>query len=142
MPDVLRSDRFCRCLPVLLLTLMLAAPAQAADPTAPPAWARSAPASAAPERTATGRVAPVLPKLQQIVHGEQSRAVINGRLLAIGDEVDGYQLIAIGPDSVRLQSRQGVRELSLIKETLRESAVSGQTAPVTDAAQDNKRTKR
>lgn len=136
MPDVLLNKRLW-----LLVLLCCGNHSLAVDPTAPPAWARpAAPVVSAP--AAGARVEVSLPKLQQIVMGEQSRAVINGRLLAVGDEVDGYRLISIGPDSVRLQSRQGVRELSLIKETLRESVAPVTAAETAPKAPDNKRTNR
>lgn len=136
MPDVITNKSLW-----LLVLLCWGDLSWAVDPTAPPAWAKpSAPVVSAPATAA--RVEITLPKLQQIVLGEQSRAVINGRLLAVGDEVDGYRLISIGPDSVRLQSRQGVRELSLIKETLRESVAPVTAVETAPRTSDNKRTNR
>lgn len=115
----------------LILLAMLPVVVHAEDPTAPPSWART---SVVRESAAEHAVVvhQPLPRLQQIVLGKEARAVINGRLLAVGDEIAGYRLQAIKSHSVLLMSRQGAKQLSLIEETLRDSAVPTDPPSVAD----------
>jgi hypothetical protein len=107
---------------MLMVLAILPAVAHAEDPTAPPSWARASVVRESAAEHATVVLQP-LPRLQQIVLGKEARAVINGRLLAVGDEIAGYRLQAIKSHTVLLISRQGIQQLSLIEETLRDSAV-------------------
>jgi MSHA biogenesis protein MshK len=81
----------------------------ALDPTQPPASALTANASG------NGQAALVL---QSIVRGgRQSRAVINGQSLQVGDELDGAKLRAIYAHSVVLE-RQGQQQVLRLVEPI------------------------
>lgn len=52
--------------------------------------------------------------LQSIIQSKQvKKAVINGKLLNVGDKYKGFELVAINSKGVVLQSSQGRMELSL-----------------------------
>ncbi|WP_430461575.1 hypothetical protein ACQUQU_02010 [Thalassolituus sp. LLYu03] len=85
----------------------------AADPTMPPDWQRAPVSAAAAE--------PEL-RLQQIrISAGDALAVINDRIVRVGDQIDGAQVMAISPSSVRVKIRQNLRELSLLTITRRVS---------------------
>lgn len=53
-------------------------------------------------------------KLQGILFSEQnSSAIINGKSVKTGDEIDGLKVIEIGRSSVRVQSGSDVRDLTM-----------------------------
>lgn len=94
---------------VCVLTLLGAPLVLASDPMMPPQWntAPAAPAEKEPELN-----------LQQIrIGNNDALAVINGRIVRVGDRVDGAQVVAIFPATVRVKIRQKERELSLLTNT-------------------------
>ena len=100
----------------LLLSLLLCAPALAAkqglrDPTRPlAATVRNTTTS-----TAAHPAAPIVPpQLQLVLVGPDRRyAVIDGELLAEGDEVRGLPLLKILDDAVVMKTLNGPRTLPL-----------------------------
>ena len=50
-----------------------------------------------------------------ITGGENPIAVINGRFVRIGEEVEGYQIISIGPNEVTLMSNNLHKTLEVLK---------------------------
>lgn len=96
---------------IVILVLAMAAPAFASDPMMPPQW-NSAPVVKAEKE-------PEL-NLQQIrIRSGDALAVINGRIVRVGDSIDGAKVTAILPASVRVKIRQKERELSLLTNTRR-----------------------
>jgi len=77
-------------------------------PSAPPRAATAArPATQAP-------LPPAPPQLTGIlIDGSARRAVLSGRLVAIGDEVGGFRVLAIEPGRVRLQRGETTYTLEL-----------------------------
>jgi len=78
-------------------------PAAAAEPAAATAFA-------APQNTAAEQPAPVptpdARKFQlsgMMLDARQPMAIINGRLVGVGDQVEGYEVLAISKDGVRLE---------------------------------------
>ena len=89
-----------------------AAPAQAgplADPTRPPAWVAPA-ASAAPARGTVGRAPAAEPRPQprlqsvQLPEGGAASAVIDGRVVKVGDPVGDAVVVAIDADGLVLRN--------------------------------------
>ena len=88
----------------VLLALTATLQVWASDPTQPEIMALAP--------VATADQAPALPKLTLIqFSGSRFHAVINGRLVRPGDEIDGYQVQQINARQVFL--RQGERQLVL-----------------------------
>jgi hypothetical protein len=71
-----------------------------------PLWRDSTPAgpSAAPDPGA--EFAKAHPLVAVVMDGQQSRVLINDRLLALGGQIDGYTLVSVGPKSAVFE-RQG-----------------------------------
>lgn len=91
-----------------LAVLLLGAPARAGDPLPDPTRPELAPASAEPAAAAARF------ELRAVLIGEGRRvAVINGRALAVGDSVDGAEVLAIEAGRVRIRTPDGERELAL-----------------------------
>lgn len=84
----------------------------AADPTRPPGWLTGNPQRSAPS-------VPVKAfNLQQVLIRADSRfAVINDRLLSVGEKIKGATLISITPGSVVLKIRQKRVKLSLLNKS-------------------------
>lgn len=107
----------------LLALALLSAPESRAqglaDPTRPPNFA-GLPFGATP-------AAPSGPLLQSIVLSPKRRlAVIDGKLVGIGDRVGDATLVAIEIDSVRLREGGGTRVLKLLPEVRkRETETAG-----------------
>ena len=75
------------------------------DPTRPPAYV--------PRETPAGERGW---RLQAVFRGPGgARALINGRLVAVGERVDGARVVAIGPGRVVLATDAGRRELRLVR---------------------------
>ncbi len=76
------------------------------DPTRPPAYApRQAPAPGTRDW-----------RLEAVFHGPGgARALINGRLVAVGERVGGARVVAIGSRRVVLATDAGRRELRLVR---------------------------
>lgn len=112
-------QRLLQRFPLLLLAPALAAaagPAGLADPTRPPGAvaAPAAPVAAAPH---TPRKAPSMPpRLQsvQLGRGGEATALIDGRLLRVGDALGGAKLVSIDLQGVQLQGPQGSERLWLL----------------------------
>ena len=102
-----------------LLSLLLCAPAMAAkqglrDPTRPLAATVRNTTAATAARTAASAAPIVPPQLQLVLVGHDRRyAVIDGELLAEGDEVRGLPLLKILDDAVVLKTPNGPRTLPL-----------------------------
>ncbi len=107
---------------VLATALLALAPwAQAqglADPTRPPNFSGLTP---------DGEVAaPAGPVLQSIVLSPGRRfALINGKVVAVGDRVGPATLVAIEIDSVRLREGGGTRVLKLLPDIRKRDAEAG-----------------
>jgi hypothetical protein len=100
---------------LLLIAGLLCAPALGAeklrDPTRPLATPQRAGAAATP---AAPKAAPVLPVLQLVLMGAERRyAVIDGELLAEGDDIRGLTVQKILDDAVVLITPNGPRTLPL-----------------------------
>jgi len=92
--------------PLLLLSLLLSLPALAwqGDPTRP---LLAGPAAAVAQNK--GDMV-----LQSIIRKQQAyKAVINGRLVGLGESINGYQVMEIKSSSVLLKSAKERLELSL-----------------------------
>ena len=91
-------------LTALLLLLAQVAHGQQADPTRPFG-------AVASDNSRENKATLVL---QSVIQSDNSRkAIINGRVLNIGDKYNGFELIAINANGVVLDSPQGRMELSL-----------------------------
>lgn len=99
---------FKRCLLILVMAL-LAMPSFGAlqDPTRPPTAAAAAVRAPTP-----GTTNPRWVLSSTLVSPQRRTAVINGRLLAVGEHIDGARVTDIQADSVRL--RVDGREVSLM----------------------------
>ncbi len=100
----------------LLASLAISAPAEAGalrDPTKP--LVSDAPRRAGTPGAAPGpAVAPVLPQLQLVLTSQGRRyAVIDGELLAIGDQIRGLRLLQVSEGAVVLSTPNGPRSLLL-----------------------------
>lgn len=72
--------------------------------------------------TAQSKVAKNRLVLQSIVENEHSRkAIINGKILKVGDSIGQYELVAINARTVVLNSLQKEMELSLFSATVAKS---------------------
>ena len=95
-----------------------AAPASAqalGDPTRPPNFAGLS--------FSTAEAAPSGPVLQSIVLSPKRRlALIDGKLIGIGDRVGGATLVAIEIDSVRLREGRGTKVVKLLPDVRRRDA--------------------
>lgn len=109
-----------RRLPLLLLTPVLAAalaaaagPAGLADPTRPPGTV-AAPVAAASRMPP--KAAPAPPRLQsvQLGRGGDATALVDGRLLRVGDALGEAKLVAIDLQGVQLLGPQGSQRLWLL----------------------------
>ena len=105
-----------KILPVLIAALMCA-PASAAgklrDPTRPLATTTRS-GGAAPAGTPRAATPAVVPELQLVLVGGTRRyAVIDGELLAEGNEIRGLKLLQILNDAVVLMTPNGPRTLPL-----------------------------
>jgi hypothetical protein len=103
---------------LLLIAGLLCAPALGAeklrDPTRPLATPQRAGAAATPATPAAPKAAPVLPVLQLVLMGAERRyAVIDGELLAEGDDIRGLTVQKILDDAVVLITPNGPRTLPL-----------------------------
>jgi len=104
---------------LLLIAGLLCAPALGAeklrDPTRPLAAPQRAGAGAGAAATPSApKAAPVLPVLQLVLMGAERRyAVIDGELLAEGDDIRGLTLQKILADAVVLITPNGPRTLPL-----------------------------
>ncbi len=101
---------------LILIAALLCAPASAAgklrDPTRP--LAATVRAGATPAGTPRAVVPAVLPELQLVLVGGARRyAVIDGELLAEGDEIRALKLLQILNDAVVLMTPNGPRTLPL-----------------------------
>lgn len=108
-------------LAAVLLALAPQAHAQAlADPTRPPSLSRLSP---------DGEIArPAGPMLQSIVLSPGRRfAMINGKVVSVGDRVGSATLVAIDIDSVRLREGSGTRVLKLLPD-IRKRGVDAEDA--------------
>lgn len=112
-----------RCLPLLMLSPALAAagPAGLADPTRPPG-AVAAPVAAASR--VPPKAAPVAPRLQSVRlgRGGEATALIDGRLLHVGDTLGEAKLVAIDLQGVQLLGPQGTERLWLLSAPVRSDA--------------------
>jgi hypothetical protein len=91
---------------LLILLLPLIASGQQVDPTRPFGALASSPFSSSEKKG--GLV------LQSIIQSQQlKKALINGKMLMVGDVYKGFELIAINSKGVVLHSPQGRMELSL-----------------------------
>lgn len=112
---------------LLLLTLLLAgaaAQAQMADPTRPPAaLAASAPASSARPASAP---APKAPELQALRLGRdmQPLALIDDKLVRIGDRVGDASVLAINEDGVLMRAGRGPDQWLRLNPGVRKSSVT------------------
>jgi MSHA biogenesis protein MshK len=101
---------------IVLAALALPAAAQLPDPTRPPPDAYALPAGAGQAEAVVA--APVGPQLQSVLisrkAGGRQLAVISGRTVPLGGNVDGAKLIEIRSSSVVLQrgSRKEVLKLA------------------------------
>ena len=134
LPDA--AFRLPATLLVLALVLALGAAAGAraeaiADPTRPP---QAAPASAAPAPARAASAAPAAPlRLQSVQlprHGAPS-ALVDNRLVFVGDKLGGATVLAIDAAGVQLSSARGVVErLRLIDARIvKQAVVPTGTAP-------------
>jgi hypothetical protein len=94
-------------------------PAAWADPTRPAAaLAGDAPASAPrPTHAASAAAAPAAPRLQSIQSGADgfANALVDGRLVQVGDALGAWRVAAIEPDGLTLRDAKGRAErLALI----------------------------
>lgn len=91
---------------------------EAAEPSAPAFQPAAAPepvaasAVAAPQNTRAEQPAPVpTPDARKfhlsgmMLDAKRPMAIINGRLVGVGDQVEGYEVLAISKDGVRLEGR-------------------------------------
>jgi hypothetical protein len=81
---------------------------------APPAWApvRSVEPPANDRAVAVKSAAVFAQKhrlISVVVNGKRTEAMIDGRLLHVGDELDGYRLTSISKENAMLQSSGGTR---------------------------------
>lgn len=89
---------------LLILFLSVTASSQQVDPTRP--FGVSASAKNTEQKSAL--------VLQSIIQrGQEKKAVINGKILKIGDRYKDFELMAINSKGVVLQSSQSKMELSL-----------------------------
>jgi MSHA biogenesis protein MshK len=96
---------------LILLSVLLAAPAQATsprhDPLRPPAGVQTVPGGAAPVHTE-------VPQLQAVIHSAQRRiAILNGRSVREGEKIDAWQVLSIRAREVLLDGPGGRRTLQL-----------------------------
>jgi len=84
------------------------------DPMRPPGYARS---------TGGGNVKPAWHLSAIRIDGDQRIAIINGRMLEVGEWVNNARLIEILPERVRLNGRQGAFSIKLVKVQVRKSPV-------------------
>ncbi|MEO7335984.1 MAG: hypothetical protein ABIV63_05310, partial [Caldimonas sp.] len=96
-----------------------------ADPTRPPSF--GPPAASAPAR-ATPNPAPVpqWPSLQSIRLSASARssALLDGRLVQVGEEVGGVTLVSVDAQGVRLRRAGTERRLSLMPEVTKTAAAA------------------
>lgn len=91
------------------LLIALSAVARSADPTQPPHWLQPALRKSEPLPELT---------LQQIrISDSDAVAVINNRLVRVGDDIDGATVIAIKAGTVDVKIRQKRQKLSLLNNT-------------------------
>lgn len=83
------------------------APELSATQPAPPA--PTAPAIAPPVSNIVAVVPPPLPlpKLQGIIYGQKSWAIVDGNTVYVGDSVDNFRVKEISPNSITLESPDG-----------------------------------
>lgn len=90
-----------------------------ADPTRPPAaWSPALlrPAGPAASQPAASRVAAVMPALQAVLRPAQGTptALIDGRVLKVGETLGEWTLVAIQPDAVQLRGSSRTVRLPLL----------------------------
>ncbi|MBI2380316.1 MAG: MSHA biogenesis protein MshK [Gammaproteobacteria bacterium] len=101
-----------------LLALCLALPAGAAEVLSDPTRPESLP----PAASATPAPAAGL-KLSLLRLGPKPMAVINGRVLHVGETLDGYRLVAVQPGRAILQGPEGPLSLNLAAAPLQKTKV-------------------
>jgi hypothetical protein len=81
--------------------------AKAPEISAPPAVARAASAPATSNIVAAVPSPSPLPKLQGVVYGEKSWAIVDGKTVYVGDRVGDFRVKEIFPNSITLESPDG-----------------------------------
>lgn len=125
--------RFAPC--CVLLSCLAAVFAYAEPPVADPmrpAQAAAAPAETAPRAAAAAEAAPpVWPQLQavQVGGGYATTALIDGRLVRVGDKIGALTLVAIDPEGVLLRGPRFEQRLSLLPGVTKTASA----APLSDA---------
>lgn len=124
-----------RCKPMLLLSGLLLAhglvQAQGAlrDPTTPPPGI-SVPAASAGGQGDEAEVRAVVP--QSIIRitpvGGRKQAVIDGRAIQTGEQINQWRLITITTNGVILKDSRGTRTLPAATSSVRKTSVSGATS--------------
>jgi hypothetical protein len=61
-------------------------------------------------------VPPPLPKLQGIVYGEKSWAIVDGQTVYVGDSVGNFRVKEISPNSITLESPDGSEKKLVLSE--------------------------
>ncbi|UCD69108.1 MAG: hypothetical protein JSW48_03170 [Betaproteobacteria bacterium] len=92
----------------LALFCLTSAAQRLRDPTRPP------PGAFAATKATTKSVAPKTMTLQTVLISPQRRtAVINGKVMSLGDTIDGYRLAEIRESEVVMKGSKGTRTLRL-----------------------------
>src|ERR1041385_1296797 len=51
-----------------------------------------------------------------IIQGSQPTAIVNDKVVAVGEEIEGYRVVVIGQNSVTFENNQGKKTLYLKEE--------------------------
>ena len=109
----------------IVLTALLALPAAATplrDPTQPPAAHRPATKKAA-------RKAPRWVLSSTLVSGQRRTAVINDRVVGVGERINGARVVEIQPAKVRLRRQGRDITLVLLKQNIKRPSHHGSGRP-------------
>jgi MSHA biogenesis protein MshK len=105
-------------------------PPTAAAPAVLAARAGTAPRPAAsPASAASAAAPPPAPQLQSVQLGAVATALVDGRLVRIGDRVGGAQVIAIDMQGLQLQGPHGTERLRLLSAVIQHTPLPNRPAP-------------
>jgi MSHA biogenesis protein MshK len=121
-----RGNRLCALSAALFLGSVNAAWAQALpDPTRPPQqWldAQAKPAGTPPP-SEQEQVQDAAPQLQSLMVGPAGRyAILNGKIVGVGDVFRDYRVVAIAPTGVVLRSQRGSETVKLFPDVEKRAA--------------------
>jgi MSHA biogenesis protein MshK len=111
-------------------TAALADPMRPPGAAAPAARAGTAPRPpASPASAASASAPPPAPLLQSVQLGAVATALVDGRLVRIGDRVGGAQVIAIDIQGLQLQGPHGTERLRLLSAVIQHTPLPNRPAP-------------